>query len=295
MRICWLILAHANPLQFGRLVSAVESAGDHVVAHIDGKADIESFRHPGADLIHDRVTVQWGGWGMVEATLRMLRHARRTYPDADYYWLTSGDSYPVRSPSYIHSFLTEKPGVDFLNYLPMPAPQVKKPLTRVSNYYIEHDPRTSKFATGYKVLHRLMRRPYKSRMGGMAPYCGSQWFTFQAATVDYILERVDAMPEFVALCRTSRVPDEFFFHTLVVNRAGEHAIEPALFWADFRPSPLPRPPVIGDSQLQWMRENHLAYDDVYGQQDILLARKFADSSAGEVSAVEREFWPARAG
>lgn len=295
MRICWLVLTHAHPVQFGRLVSAISGRGDHVVAHIDAKSDISPFRTDRVDFLEDRVNVRWGGWSMVEATLRLLSHGREFYPDADYYWLTSGDSYPVRSLDYIHRFLSDRPGVDFINYLPMPSVDVEKPISRISHYYIEHDPRSSRFAIGYKVLHRLMRRPYRISMSGMTPYCGSQWFVLQADTVDHLFSRMSANPRFVRLSKTSRVPDEFFFQTLVVNDSLNYGFEPAPVWADFRPSPYPRPPVIRDSQLSFLRDAHLIGDNAYGSQEILLARKFADVSSAEIEIVQQEFWRSEAG
>ena len=101
MKITYLLLAHHKPAQFHRLVATLSRDGDHVVAHIDAKADESSFAS-GAEASTDRITfvperfdIRWGGFASVEAELTALKHALDVAA-ADYYILLSGVDYPIK-------------------------------------------------------------------------------------------------------------------------------------------------------------------------------------------------------
>jgi hypothetical protein len=88
MKILYLILTHAKPEQTIRLVSALEETGHTFVIHVDAKpssqptfeallAHYES--HPLVHVIPERVSVNWGGFSVVQATLNSIKfvaHAR---------------------------------------------------------------------------------------------------------------------------------------------------------------------------------------------------------------------------
>lgn len=284
-----MVLAHSNPVHFSRLANALMSEGDPVLAHIDARVDQRQFVCDGVEFVDRRIPVYWGGWSMVAATLRLLEDALVRFPGCDYYWLLSGDSYPSRSVSAIHGYLETADGDDFLNYVRMPSVEMEKPLTRLSRHYIEYDPRSSRSGLAYRVIRRVMVRPYQHRLDGLELYCGSQWFTLSLPTVESVLGLVESYPNFLKLCQSSFIPDEFYFHTLIVN-SNNRRIRPALFWADFRSLAGPRPPVIGPYQLEFLTEMSLTVRDGYGRHDVLMLRKLSDDSVDAVNYIEQEFW-----
>src|SRR4051794_33529170 len=128
MKLCYVVLAHANPAQLARTVDALRDGDNAVVVHVDARADLDAFqRAAGVRDVHwvaDRVRPYHHSWGIVEATLRALRDARQS--GADRYILLSGDSYPLRSQDYIRAYLARHDTTEWMNLLPLPAPQVLK-------------------------------------------------------------------------------------------------------------------------------------------------------------------------
>ena len=92
MRAAYLILAHNNPAMIRRLVTALQCDGASFYIHVDGKVGPAPFVEVVKDLPHvqfvEPVRVQWGGFSLVEATLRLMHRAHNDR--ADRYTLLSG-------------------------------------------------------------------------------------------------------------------------------------------------------------------------------------------------------------
>ncbi|MBY4127363.1 hypothetical protein HQO83_03040 [Rhodococcus fascians] len=298
MQICYLVLAHAQPKHFGRLIDTLTSRGDYVVAHIDAKTQETQYwaaaiHNGNVSFVQDRVDVKWFGYTTALAIERLFETGRRVYPDADYYWLISGDSYLLASPNDLRAFLSKNRTHNFVNILRFPSQEVDKPRSRVSHYYIEHDPRASKLRLLYKVLHMISPRPYKRRLGGLDLYCGSAWLTLTAECTDYLLHELRVRTDLRKLAKSTKATDEFYFHTILGNSPFSPSLMPAPFWADFRPStPRPRPPILNESHLRFIRDQDHEYIDSYGRHSMLVGRKFTDQTEKLVTYVENSVWPA---
>lgn len=100
MRIAYLILAHDQPRHVGRLVEQLDDGNARFFIHVDRKSDIALFRQAitseRATLLNERLSINWGGWRMVQATLNMLRRAH-SVGTSDYYQLLSDSCYPIKS------------------------------------------------------------------------------------------------------------------------------------------------------------------------------------------------------
>lgn len=72
--------------------------------HVDKKSHITNqiAKRPDIHILSDslRVDVQWGGISMIQATLNMLQEAYCS-KKFDYYWLCSGQDFPLKSPKEI--------------------------------------------------------------------------------------------------------------------------------------------------------------------------------------------------
>ena len=90
-----------------RLVGALAGQGAAFYVHIDRKVDPAPFAQALAAMrdVHfvEPVRVNWMGFSIVEATLRLMRAARRQ--GYDRYSLLSGQDYPIRSNSSIADVL----------------------------------------------------------------------------------------------------------------------------------------------------------------------------------------------
>ncbi len=288
--ICFVVLAHIEPLHFVRLCETLTDGGQQVVAHVDAGVDIEQFQRsapPSVHFVTNRVSVNWGGFSMIKATLRAFRLAREVAPTATHYWLVSGDSYPIRAPKQLESWLSRYPETQFIDLLPFPAPEIDKQLERISRVHIERR-KGGRFNRVLGIISRHSRSPYKYLLQGMRPFCGSQWLALTGSAVDYVLKQTSQRPAFVCLARTSQVPDEFFFQTLIGNSIFNSVRQPApifIRWQGWSARPLTT------KDIDWLAQPEQASEVTpYGRAAMLMARKFTSADQHVVDLVERKLW-----
>ena len=75
-KTAFLLLAHAQPEVSRRLLARLRSDWSHTFVHIDAKTPIETFsglipEGPDITYLRDRVSVNWGGFSMVRAELKL--------------------------------------------------------------------------------------------------------------------------------------------------------------------------------------------------------------------------------
>ena len=97
-RCAYLILSHKNPSQVEALASRILglSPAAQVVVHHDRKDNPPPWggRPPARVHLVDRTTVEWGGWSIVDATLRLIRFAHE-HLHAQWMVIVSGEHWPV--------------------------------------------------------------------------------------------------------------------------------------------------------------------------------------------------------
>jgi hypothetical protein len=290
VRICFLVLAHTAPVHYGRLVKALTQSGDYVVTHVDRKSDQRGFElaAPAGDNVHylvERTDIRWGTWSIMGATLDLFENARALHPDADYYWLLSADTYPIVSMACIHRFLEGRSGTQFMNYKKMPSKD--KPMLRISHYRRNYDARTDKYRHLNYIALLFMRRPYRKKLGGRAPFGGSNWVTLSSDAVDFLLDVYHTDKSLVGLAQTSSHPDEFFVQTVLCNSAFRDATAPALFAADFRGTS-PNAAVLDRERLAFLKTQ----SEIQGR-TCLVVRKFTDDSSDLIDEIESGWHAAR--
>lgn len=294
LKSAYLVLAHQAPDHFGRLASALALDADAATfVHLDRRADLEVFRRSAGDapvgFVDSRIACNWGGFSIVDATLRALRLARAS-GEFDRFTLLSGDTYPLRHPRAIADHWSRNPQTDFINMVRLPSPEAGKPLRRVSHYYIEHDPRRNRATKAFKALQRVMVRPrYQAQLGGRQPYAGSQWWSLSRGTVDAVLAATETPSPYVRFMRHTLIPDEHFFQTLVGNLESRR-LEPGVMYTDFL-TPGPKPAPISAVHLATFAGPATAvHTDAYGSRVPLFARKYSNESEELVAATRDTLW-----
>ncbi len=98
VRCTYLILSHKDPAQVEALARRILGLSHtaQVVIHHDLKASPLPWdgRPPARVHFVDRTTVEWGGWSIVEATLRLIRYAHE-HLHSDWMVIVSGEHWPV--------------------------------------------------------------------------------------------------------------------------------------------------------------------------------------------------------
>src|SRR5450759_2691405 len=105
------VLAHGDPTTFNFLVESL--APWRMMVHVDAKTDIHDYaRADHVNYVEDRVSVHWGGFSVVEATLRIYREAIRLAQDPDeYIVLLSGACVPLRPIQELDEFFRNSSGI----------------------------------------------------------------------------------------------------------------------------------------------------------------------------------------
>ena len=229
VRIAYLILAHRQPRHLGRLVEQLDDGNATFLIHVDRNSDIAPFREAvtskRAAFLPERLSINWGSWSMVQATLDMLRRAQAR-GTSDYYQLLSDSCYPIKS----NRGIADKLAAGTLNYLTINQELDARNLPSSSGSAPIAGPtscRREVFRRLHKLSSRLQRRlPARRLPPGLLLYKGWQWWCLSDACAGYILSYVDSHPEIVRFFRHTSIPDETFFHSIVGNSTFAGTLSP---------------------------------------------------------------------
>lgn len=232
----FLILAHNQPSLVCHLVRALSSPSSETFIHIDRKSECDFGELPKEIRVISTQTVRWGGIGMVQATLDLLVQSTKCQR-YETYTLLSGSDFPIKSISEIIETLnaTERNRIDYWHDEDISWHK------RYQRYFFNDVP-----GIRGRVLNALSRRfakilPKRKFYRELKPYFGSQWWTLTRSGVESVLSFNADNPGFARYCQKVHIPDEMFFHTILLNVLGEEQMkrEPLRYldWADKQANP----------------------------------------------------------
>lgn len=239
-RIVYVVLAHRAPHQVLRLVRRLDSGDASFFVHIDKHAPAAVFRPvrdglrgiPRAQLL-PRHRCAWGGFGMVSAALDGLAAAADAGP-FDVAVLLSGQDYPVRPIPEIHTWLGERRGSSFLEHFAVPSERwLGGGLSRFTHWHWR-----GRILGRYLMFPHprlpFVRAPYRGFLDGLAPFGGSMYWGLSSDAVAHVLDFVRARPDYARFFRHVDVPDESFFHTILLNsRLAGTVVDDDLHYTDW--------------------------------------------------------------
>jgi len=285
VRIAYLILAYDQPRHLGRLVDQLDDGNATFLIHVDRKSDIAPFRQAVASkraaFLNERLSINWGGWSMVQATLTMLRRAHAD-GTSDYYQLLSDSCYPIKSNRDIAGKLQ----ANARNYVTINqelTPQLPH-FGRIGQYHWPDLVPARTLRQFHKVSSRLQRRlPARRPPRGLRLYKGWQWWCLSRACTEYILSYIDSHPEVVRFFRYTSIPDETFFHTIIANSKFADTLSPGFEQGT----------VAGNHYIRWHRGkpcvlNADAFEALIGS-DACFARKLNDPESVQLIEMLRDF------
>lgn len=229
MKIAILIQCHKNPKQINLLLDRLNHPDMDCYLHIDKKADFENeiIKNEHVFILPDkkRISVEWAQISQVKATLNMLDMARgmKKY---DYYWLISGQDWPIRSAYEIVDFFQKRDGTDFISYLNSKnhGEHKQNNLDKRNQIYFPIS------IIGRKPWQKIIRRSWVEITGGYNKtwnifqrkqlgidfYFGSQWWALSHRTVAWVMQYLIMNPNYYKFYKNTICPDESFFQTLVM-------------------------------------------------------------------------------
>lgn len=239
----YLILAHKNPLQLGRMIERLDDGASKFFIHLDAKTPIEPFAAclEGAHIhfIEKRERCVWGDFSIVQATIRLMEAASE---EQGVFILMSGQDYPIQSQGYINDFLERNKEFDFIEIEPLEEKWKPKMVKdKLEHYHILHSEERgnsncyapfshcSVFQKVRTLTHllkgRLSMKNFKllcSLPKRVAPferqYAGSQFWAFSERTfyavLNYIREHKAALEGYY---KYTSSPDEIYFHSVLMD------------------------------------------------------------------------------
>jgi len=237
LRLAYVILAHHQPDQLGRLVCRLDDGTCAFFVHIDAKSDLGPFRRlltavPGCDrvrFLRRREDAKWGYFGLTQAILNALREVATAAEPFDYALLLSGVDYPLVPNRVIHETLAQhRSSRIYLLHQPVNAEHTPHVVERLARYYVRlHPRRTLTYPYPETSWQRLVANRLICGTGllplprtvpfGHAPYFGLHWACLPAFAVRYILDFTDHHPEYARFFRHTLLPEESFFSTMLAN------------------------------------------------------------------------------
>ncbi|HSJ30536.1 MAG TPA: beta-1,6-N-acetylglucosaminyltransferase [Longimicrobiales bacterium] len=234
MNVAYIISAYRLPGQLVRLVRRLDAPGTSFFIHVDAKSEDAVFRAM-AEPLRDRPNVHflprhacyWGDFGHVQATLKGLSALLAAGQPFDYVVLLTGQDYPLRSNAEIAATLEAAAGQVMLHWMPIPNPHwTDGGAYRIEHWHFRLGRRPLSFPgapfrhawlnAAWSLPARLLRLR-RSFPHGLSPYGGSSYWIMPADCARYVDGFVRSHPDFVRFFRHVRVPDEIFFHTIVMN------------------------------------------------------------------------------
>ncbi|GGP23616.1 beta-1,6-N-acetylglucosaminyltransferase [Silvimonas iriomotensis] len=223
LSVAYLILAHGQPAQLGRLVARLNAPGVRCYLHIDARTDQATFDAIKAAMpataavtFIARRPCRWGGFSLVDATLDLVRAALKD--GFDWAQLLSGADYPIKTTEHISAWLTRATAAGFIDLRAQDEFDVRY---RWQAYF----PEQLNGTRPGKVLQKLQRGLNRLGLRRSLPapltrvWAGSQWWCLSQSACKALIGFVDQHPQVPAFFRSTLVPDEMFVQTVLMATA----------------------------------------------------------------------------
>ncbi|PWE32244.1 glycosyl transferase [Maritimibacter sp. 55A14] len=233
VKIAFILLCHKNPEAIVQQAERLTAAGDCIAIHFDARADPADYRmirdaldpNPNVAFAAKRVKCGWGEWSLVQATLNAVDAAVRSFPRATHFYMLSGDCMAIKSHRFAHDFL-EAEDVDYIESFDFfESDWIKTGMKRdrlVYRHFFNERMQKRRFYASYRLQARLgLERGIPADIQVMI---GSQWWCLRRRTIEAILDLARKRRDVMRFFRTTWIPDETFFQTLVSHLVPDHEI-----------------------------------------------------------------------
>ncbi|AVW93155.1 DUF5928 domain-containing protein [Celeribacter baekdonensis] len=233
-RIAFILLCHKDPEAIIDQARRLTRTGDYISIHFDARGGKETFEaikdglkdNPNVAFATKRIKCGWGEWSLVQATLYALEAAEASFPRATHFYMLSGDCMSVKTAEYMHDFL-DRNDMDYIESFDFFSSDWIKTGIKEERLIYRHffNERTQKklFYQSFWWQRRLgLERKIPDDLQVMI---GSQWWCLRRRTVEWILDFTKKRKDVMRFFRTTWIPDETFFQTLVPHLVPENEIQ----------------------------------------------------------------------
>ena len=231
-KIAYILLCHKDPEGIIAQAVRLSAVGDFVAIHFDARASdaahariLAALKDNPSVVFARRIKCGWGEWSLVQATLNALEAAARAFPRATHFYMLSGDCMAIKSAEYAHDFLDGTDAdyiesVDFFN-----SDWIKTGMKAERLIYRHFVNERANKKLFYWLLSLQKKLGAKRALPqDLQMMIGSQWWCLRRRTVETVLEFIARRRDVVRFFRTTWIPDETFFQTLVRHLVPESEI-----------------------------------------------------------------------
>ena len=223
-QIAFILLCHKDPAGIVRQAQELTAAGDCVAIHFDARAPRAAFDmiragladNPNVAFARKRIRCGWGGWSLVAATLLAVEAAVEAFPRATHFYMLSGDCMAIKSSEYARAFLDAEEADYIESFDFFESDWIKTGLKeeRLIYRHVFNERSQKRLFYGSVALQRRLglRRRVPADLQIMI---GSQWWCLRRRTIEFVLDFIRSRPDVMRFFRTTWIPDETFFQTLV--------------------------------------------------------------------------------
>lgn len=217
MKIAVLILTHKNAEQAERLANRLQHPDVSVFIHADKKSILSKYSFASyVSLIKDNVSVFWGDFSPVQATLNSMKEIKEKAEKFDYFILLSGQDYPIKPIENLLQFLEENKHKEFINYYPVSKEGWKAAMGRYEYFHYRRN-KNILYWSFFAGLRLLMKAFGLKRKPPVPVWAGSQWFNISNGAFIYILDYILKHPGYIHFMKLCNFTDEMFFQTILLN------------------------------------------------------------------------------
>ncbi len=223
-QIAYILLCHKDPQAIVHKARRLTRAGDRIAIHFDARAarsDYQLIRqaladNPSVAFTKRRVKCGWGEWSLVAATLEAVKAAEEAFPEATHFYMLSGDCMPIKTAEYIHAYL-DREDADFIESFDFFESDWIKAGIKEERLHYRHFVNERRFKRLFYAMLEWQKRLGMARKvpADLQVMIGSQWWCLRRETIEAILAFCRRRPDVVRFFRTTWIPDETFFQTLV--------------------------------------------------------------------------------
>lgn len=268
MRLAYIISAYHRLSQVTRLVRRLDTEGTCFFIHVDRKTDDRAYDELTESLsdlpsVHflERHTCHWGGFGHVRASLKGIDALLSSGVGFDYAILLTGQDYPIKSNRYIARFFETQHSMSFMAVSPLPSSSwsPRGGLDRLEYAHL-------------RLYGQHVRMPFRRAFPkGLRPFGGGAYWSLSRDCVEYVSRFVRDRPDVVAFFRHVDIPDEIFFHTILMNSPlSETIVDDNLRYIDWTRGR--RPAILGTRDVGALRASPKLYArkfDVHQDENVL--------------------------
>ncbi|MEO0402846.1 MAG: DUF5928 domain-containing protein, partial [Pseudomonadota bacterium] len=172
-----------------------------------------------------RIRCGWGEWSLVQATLYAVESAVNAFPRATHFYMLSGDCMAIKPAEYTHRFLDDN-DADFIESFDyFESDWIKTGMKEerlIYRHFFNERTQKRRFYASFNAQRRFgITRDIPA---DIQVQIGSQWWCLRRRTIEWVLDFTRERRDVMRFFRTTWIPDETFFQTIVRHVVPEDEI-----------------------------------------------------------------------